>query len=65
MPASELSWHVKLRDYWVNDGGKLIFMFIFLAVNIAVFVQSFMRMFIFLTFNSTLLFSPVLFFILI
>lgn len=42
MPT-ELSWHVRLKNYWVNDGPKVAFMGIFLAVNVAVFIQSFIQ----------------------
>ena len=43
-PAKK-SWKVKLRDYWVNDGPKVVFMFVFFAVNAAVFLERFIRMF--------------------
>lgn len=42
MGAHELSLTSRLSNYWVNDGPKLIFMFLFMAGNIAYFIQTFL-----------------------
>lgn len=41
--GEEKTWQVKLRNYWVNEGPKVVFMFIFFAVNLAVFLERFLH----------------------
>ncbi len=43
-PPVELTWQVKLKNYWVNDGPKVVFMILFFAANLAVFLERFIRM---------------------
>jgi hypothetical protein len=40
-----VTWKVRVKNYWVNDGPKMVFLFIFFAVNFAVFLERFVRMY--------------------
>lgn len=42
--ASELSWQVRLKNYWVNDGPKVVFMIVFLAANGVLFIYTFITL---------------------
>eukprot|EP00026_Physarum_polycephalum_P003872 Phypoly_transcript_03888.p1 GENE.Phypoly_transcript_03888~~Phypoly_transcript_03888.p1 ORF type:complete len:518 (+),score=83.63 Phypoly_transcript_03888:117-1670(+) len=37
------SMKVKIQNYWVNEGPKSLFMFLFLGINCGLFVQSFLQ----------------------
>lgn len=42
LSKEELTWQVKLRNYWVNEGPKVVFISIFFGVNLAVFLERFL-----------------------
>lgn len=35
-----------IKKYWVNDGPKLVFIILYLAANVAVFTERFVRMYL-------------------
>eukprot|EP00026_Physarum_polycephalum_P006372 Phypoly_transcript_06414.p1 GENE.Phypoly_transcript_06414~~Phypoly_transcript_06414.p1 ORF type:complete len:527 (+),score=77.52 Phypoly_transcript_06414:145-1725(+) len=42
-PANTKTWKTRVRDYWVNDGPKVVFMIIFFIINTAVFLERFIH----------------------
>jgi predicted ferric reductase len=38
-----ITWQQRVKNYWVNDGPKVVFIFVFLAANLAVFLERFLH----------------------
>lgn len=52
MAAPQLSYSTRFSNYWVNEGPKVVFMGLFMAANIALFIHSFIGIHSILFLNS-------------